>query len=76
MKHVEDSLVKNLETFVAFTRKRVGNPHLAEDVVQDTAGIAVGSVIGLEAINVCRPDLWCIHEPGSVTRSCFGFHAF
>jgi RNA polymerase sigma factor (sigma-70 family) len=36
VKHVEESLLKNLKTFVAFTRKRVGDPHLAEDVVQES----------------------------------------
>ena len=36
MKHVEDPLIQNLQTFVAFTRKRVGDPHLAEDIVQDS----------------------------------------
>lgn len=36
MKHVEEPLLKNLQTFVAFARKRVGDPHLAEDVVQDS----------------------------------------
>ena len=34
--HIEEPLLKNLKTFVAFTRKRVGDPHLAEDVVQDS----------------------------------------
>jgi RNA polymerase sigma factor (sigma-70 family) len=36
LKHIEEPLVKNLKTFVAFTRKRVGDPHLAEDVVQES----------------------------------------
>jgi RNA polymerase sigma-70 factor (ECF subfamily) len=36
VKHIEESLLKNLKTFVAFTRKRVGDPHLAEDVVQES----------------------------------------
>lgn len=36
MKHLEDPLIENLQTFVAFTRKRVGDPHLAEDIVQDS----------------------------------------
>lgn len=36
MKHLEDPLIKNLQTFVAFTRKRVGDQHLAEDIVQDS----------------------------------------
>ena len=36
MKRVEQSLLKNLQTFIAFARKRVGDPHLAEDVVQDS----------------------------------------
>ena len=34
--HIEEPLLKNLKTFVAFTRKRVGDPHLAEDVVQES----------------------------------------
>ena len=33
--HIEEPLLKNLQAFVAFTRKRVGDPHLAEDVVQE-----------------------------------------
>lgn len=36
MKRVEEPLLKNLQTFVAFARKRVGDEHLAEDVVQDS----------------------------------------
>ena len=36
MTHIEEPLLKNLQTFVAFTRKRVGDPHLAEDVVQES----------------------------------------
>lgn len=36
VKHVEEPLLENLRTFVAFTRKRIGDPHLAEDVVQDS----------------------------------------
>ncbi len=31
-----DPLVRNLQTFVAFARKRVGDPHLAEDLVQES----------------------------------------
>lgn len=31
-----DLVLKNLETFVAFTRKRVGDPDLARDLVQDS----------------------------------------
>jgi DNA-directed RNA polymerase specialized sigma24 family protein len=31
-----EPLLKNLKTFVAFARKRVGDPHLAEDVVQES----------------------------------------
>jgi RNA polymerase sigma factor (sigma-70 family) len=33
---VEDALLKNLGVFVAFTRKRVGDSHLAEDIVQES----------------------------------------
>ncbi|MEO6182910.1 MAG: RNA polymerase sigma factor [Verrucomicrobiota bacterium] len=36
VKHVEEPLIENLQTFVAFARKRVGDPHLAEDIVQDS----------------------------------------
>lgn len=36
VKRIEEPLLKNLQTFVAFTRKRVGDPHLAEDVVQES----------------------------------------
>jgi RNA polymerase sigma-70 factor (ECF subfamily) len=36
MSSVESSLVKNLEVFVAFARNRLGDPHLAEDVVQES----------------------------------------
>lgn len=33
---VEDSLVKNLQTFIGFARNRLGDSHLAEDVVQES----------------------------------------
>lgn len=33
---LEDSILKNLQTFVAFARQRVGDAHLAEDVVQES----------------------------------------
>lgn len=36
MEDIAEPLVKNLKTFVAFARKRVGDPHLAEDLVQDS----------------------------------------
>jgi len=36
MQPVEASLLANLKTFVAFARKRVGDAHLAEDVVQES----------------------------------------
>ena len=36
MRRVEDAILKNLEVFVAFARKRLGDHHLAEDVVQDS----------------------------------------
>src|SRR6187401_2955530 len=36
MNSLESSLVKNLEVFVAFARSRLSDPHLAEDVVQDS----------------------------------------
>jgi hypothetical protein len=32
----EDALTENLNAFVALTRKRVGDPHLAADRVQDS----------------------------------------
>lgn len=34
--NLEDALVKNLKAFVAFARKRVGDPELAADVVQES----------------------------------------
>lgn len=36
MDSMNERVLKNLETFVAFTRKRVGDPHLAEDLVQES----------------------------------------
>jgi len=33
---IEDSILKNLQTFIAFARKRVGEEHLAEDLVQES----------------------------------------
>jgi RNA polymerase sigma-70 factor (ECF subfamily) len=33
---VEDAILKNLQVFVAFARKRLGHEHLAEDVVQES----------------------------------------
>ncbi|MCC7376057.1 MAG: sigma-70 family RNA polymerase sigma factor [Verrucomicrobiales bacterium] len=33
---MNEKVLKNLETFVAFARKRVGDPHLAEDLVQES----------------------------------------
>ncbi len=43
MKHVEAALLANLKTFVAFARKRVGDAHLAEDVVQESLVKALAS---------------------------------
>lgn len=44
----KDALVKNLRTFIAFARKRVGDAGLAEDVVQESF---------LKALNAARkPD--------------------
>ena len=40
---MEESLLKNLRTFVAFARKRVGDAHLAEDVVQESLVKALAS---------------------------------
>jgi RNA polymerase sigma factor (sigma-70 family) len=36
MGRVEDAIVKNLQVFVAFARNRLGDAHLAEDVVQES----------------------------------------
>jgi len=36
MDSMNPMILKNLETFIAFTRKRVGDPHLAEDLVQES----------------------------------------
>jgi RNA polymerase sigma-70 factor (ECF subfamily) len=36
MAKAEDALIENLNAFVAFARKRVGNPELAADLVQDS----------------------------------------
>lgn len=36
MAKAEDALIENLNAFVAFARKRVGDPHLAADLVQDS----------------------------------------
>jgi RNA polymerase sigma factor (sigma-70 family) len=36
VKPVEAALLANLKTFVAFARRRVGDAHLAEDVVQES----------------------------------------
>ncbi|MBK8002056.1 MAG: sigma-70 family RNA polymerase sigma factor [Verrucomicrobia bacterium] len=43
MKSMEESVLKNLHTFVGFARKRVGDPHLAEDVVQESLVKALAS---------------------------------
>jgi RNA polymerase sigma factor (sigma-70 family) len=43
VKHVEEPLLKNLQTFVAFARSRVGDAHLAEDVVQESLIKALAS---------------------------------
>jgi RNA polymerase sigma factor (sigma-70 family) len=36
MARAEDALIENLNAFVAFARKRVGDPELAADLVQDS----------------------------------------
>mgnify|MGYP002380154051 FL=1 len=36
MDPINEVVLRNLETFVAFARRRVGDPHLAEDLVQDS----------------------------------------
>lgn len=43
MRQIEEQLLKELETFTAFARSRVGDPHLAADVVQDSLLKAVKS---------------------------------
>ena len=43
MKRVEEPLLKNLQAFVAFARSRVGDAHLAEDVVQESLIKALAS---------------------------------
>lgn len=40
---MNEVILKNLETFVAFTRKRVGDLHLAEDLVQEGLVKALGA---------------------------------
>ncbi len=36
MPNLESAIIKNLKTFVAFARNRLGDHHLAEDVVQES----------------------------------------
>lgn len=36
MQTTEDVILENLKAFTAFARKRVGDPHLAEDLVQES----------------------------------------
>lgn len=36
MTSIENAIIRNLQTFVAFARKRLDDHHLAEDVVQDS----------------------------------------
>lgn len=36
MKRIEEHLLKELDLFTAFARKRVGDPHLAADLVQES----------------------------------------
>lgn len=43
MSRIEEHLLKELETFTAFARRRVGDPHLAADVVQESLLKAVRS---------------------------------
>lgn len=43
MKQMEESVLKNLNMFVGFARKRLGDPHLAEDVVQESLVKALAS---------------------------------
>ncbi len=44
MRRTEEPLLKNLRTFVAFARSRVGDPHLAEDVVQESLVKALAAI--------------------------------
>lgn len=43
MQQIEEQLLKELDTFTAFARSRVGDPHLAADVVQESLLKAVKS---------------------------------
>jgi RNA polymerase sigma-70 factor (ECF subfamily) len=43
MKRIEEQLLNGLETFTAFVRGRVGDPHLAADIVQESLLKAVRS---------------------------------
>jgi RNA polymerase sigma factor (sigma-70 family) len=43
VKRIEEQLLKELDTFTAFARSRVGDDHLAADVVQDSLLKAVKS---------------------------------
>jgi RNA polymerase sigma-70 factor (ECF subfamily) len=43
MAKAEDALIENLNAFVAFARKRVGDPELAADLVQDSLLKAIKS---------------------------------
>jgi RNA polymerase sigma factor (sigma-70 family) len=43
MPRVEDAILKNLQVFVAFARNRLGDHHLAEDVVQESLIKALAS---------------------------------
>ena len=47
---MEDSILKNLQTFIGFARKRVGDAHLAEDVVQESL---VKALAAHPAVRVC-----------------------
>ncbi|HEU5072005.1 MAG TPA: sigma factor [Verrucomicrobiae bacterium] len=40
---MEESVLKNMHAFVGFARKRLGDPHLAEDVVQESLVKALAS---------------------------------
>ena len=43
MKPIEDALVENLHVFQAFVRNRIGDPHLAQDIVQESLVKALAS---------------------------------
>ncbi len=55
MAKAEDVLLANLNAFVAFARKRVGDPHLAEHVVQDKHGCLDCNCDAADGVSAHRP---------------------